>query len=250
MLHFILGMRIFIILLGFQIFTSQLWSKDTQSLGYFEARVKGFEDHEKAKIEIENKREGSKDAFLNEKKKAQTQREKDQSEYLTQKSKVKKVKPEDTPGYEEYLLKKWQRQNDQQKMAEADRYVESQKKARADSRQSRFEIREFGLENSEKNRIAYNKRKFVPKSAAGGNGGSSSGGSGGGSSDFGGGGFGGGNYEPPAFDDNNFLDNNDIPPPPPPPPPPSSGDFNGYGNFQAPSMAPPDEPPPPSVPYQ
>lgn len=233
-----------LIILIITIFTASLGAKELYKSKPIQLRIKGFEEHELEKKKLVEDREKDKDDFLKERKAAKADREKAQNEYILSKKKVKIVKPEDTQGYEEYLLKKWKDRNDPVKVEEAQRYIDTQNENKKNGQLSRFEMREFGLENTEKNRIAFNLRKLFPKPLGGtASGSGSSPGTGSGSS---GGSYGGGrNFDSPSFDDNNnFFDNNDIPPPPPPPPPPPGVELNDFGNYQAPSMAPPEEPPP------
>lgn len=251
------GTLFFIILTTFSTLS---FSQGISSNAFFEERVKNFEEHEKERLETEKERESNRKAFLNEKAMEQKERLQALAEHEAQKRKIKKVKPENTPEYEEYLLQKWNYKNDPDKLADAQRHIEKIRMSKKDHRVRQFEIREFALNDTEKNRIPFSRRSLFPSSGKTSGRGGSSGESRGRGSDFSldfGGGSSGRNFDPPAFD-NNILDNNDIPPPPPPPPPmpssPMDGEFNDFNSINTPSLMPPpidnpfsSEPPPPEM---
>ncbi|MEY4617125.1 MAG: hypothetical protein RJB66_2085 [Pseudomonadota bacterium] len=198
---------------------------DAQSL---REKIKSFDEFELIQERYEDQRDNGLNQLLDDRKKAKQQREKELEEFLKQKASQKRVKPEDTPAYDEYLLQKWEWRMSQEKAATVERL--QKKNFARDKKALAFEIREYGLENSEANRVPYNKRKLLGSKA------SSTGGG------FGGG-YGGGAippYIPPPVEEiPDFGD--DIPPPPPPPPMPEGGGFDDID----PGFQPPPPPPPP-----
>ena len=136
------------------------------------------------------------------------------------------MKPEDGPAYEAYLLEKANWRESLSKAAKVE--VPKRTNFKRNKKALEFEIREYGLQDTEKNRVPYNKRKLLS--------GKSSGGSPGG--------FGGGNsmpYIPPPVEDVPDFDN-EIPPPPPPPPPMPMGGTE-FEDSAEPVTIPPPPPP-------
>lgn len=201
---------------------------DARSL---ERKIKAFDEFEASKKAYELDRDKDLNIVLEERARDKKAREKELAEYLLEKAKEKKIKPEDTPAYETYLLQKWQWQHDLEKSAEVE--IREKVSFRRNKKALEFEIREYGLQDSEKNRVPQKQRKLLSSSKG-------TGGSGGGGGSFGG----GGSYPfipPPPIEDVPDFDN-EIPPPPPPPPPSMP---NGGADFE--EVEPVPIPPPPPI---
>ncbi len=199
-------------------------------------KIRAFDEFEKAKSIEKQLREGDLDEVLAKRKNEAKKRQDELDEFLANKAKEKRIKPEDTPGYEDYLLQKWQWRHKQEEEAAA--ISRLKKNLKPGKKEREFELREYALQDSEKNRIPFNKRKILGGKPGGtSTSGGHSGGSGGGS----GGGGGSSPYiPPPPIEDVPDFDN-DIPPPPPPPPPPPMGG----SDFDDPEPVPIPPPPPP-----
>lgn len=211
----------FVNILTLVLSVSSFASEDLSDPVVLDRKIKAFDEFEVQSKAINKLRESDLDDLLQRRKDEAKKREILQEEYLAEKQKAKKIKPEDSTDYEEYLLKKWDWREKQEKAAEVE--FNQKKNLRPGKKARDFELREYALEDTEKNRIPFNRRNiFGGKPGSGKSGGFSGG--------FGGGGGGGGAppfIPPPPIEDVPDFDN-DIPPPPPPPPPPpmGGGDFD------------------------
>lgn len=187
-----------------------------------EKKIQAFNEFENEKNQFESERESHRLEVLRNRRIELDQREHERQKYLEEKAKLKVIKPEETPQYEAFLLEKWEKRQQQQSAAEE--VVNEQKKRRPTKKEAAFEVREYGLQDVEKNRVPYNKRNLVTGKTSGG-------------SSYGGGYSGGNNSysPPPPMEDVPEFDN-DIPPPPPPPPPMpvESGEIDGPDSIPAP----------------
>lgn len=200
-----------------------------------EKRIEGFKEHKQDQAEFDKARDSQLKSHIKEKNEREATQQKAYEEYLKQQAKQKKIDPEATADYEEYLLKKWQWKNNPEKNAAKENYIKNKEKLQPNAKTKKFDLKEYALDLSEENRVPFNKRKLFSSSGASKGAGSSSG------SGFSGGDYSGGGapYSPPPSFDNDLpdFDDNNIPPPPPPP------DF-GPGGVDMPGGEPSPFPPP------
>lgn len=204
-------------------------------------RIEGFKEHNQELAEFDKARENQLKNHVKEKNEREVAQQKAYEEYLKQQAKQKKIDPETTANYEEYLLQKWQWKNNPEKNAAKENYIKNKEKLRPTPKSNKFDLKEYALDLSEENRVPFNKRKLFTTSSGAKAGGSSSG------SGFSGGDYGGGgtNYIPPPSFDNDLpdFDDNNIPPPPPPP------DFGPGGSDMPMGGEPAPFPSPPPLPF-
>lgn len=219
---------IFLLILGY---CFNIYGYDDLNSITLEQKIQGFEDFENQNKVFNNNRESDLNTALKEKKENADERERLLSEYLKQQAKIKFQKPEDSQDFKDYLKQKNAWKNSLESAANESR--KSKENFKSGSKKNRiFEIREYALQSSEKNRIPYNRRQAVTKKSSTGS--TSSGGfSSGGGFNSGGGGGGSPYIPPPPIEDGPDFDN-DIPPPPPPPPPMGGGDFDEVDPIQIP----------------
>ncbi len=232
-----------ILVIFYFLFLSSPWIYAQSSLS-LEKRIEGFQQHQKEQQSFTHEREKLRDEYLKEQAAQKKEKERAYNEYLKSLAKKqKKVDPESTPAYEEYLLEKWRWKNNPEKKTSQEALVKQKKKIRSSEKSKKFEMDEYSLNSSEENRVPYNKRRSFHGDNAkpgGFTGATPSGADSGGRAP----------YvppppPPPSFDNDlpEFEENNDIPPPPPPDFGPG-GMGEPFGGEPAPFMPPPPPPPP------
>jgi uncharacterized membrane protein YgcG len=208
-------------------------------------RLKKFEKHQRETLEFNEERESGLSFYLNRKKKFELERERNRENFLKKyKAPLIYVEDESKPGFKEFSEVKKKKKKEFIKAQE--NFIKEQaflkgKKANYDA----VETIEYGLQDTEKNRIDPIHRKIYGHTTAAGLSSGFGGGKTSKESSFGGGSSGGGgasppNYMPPPIPREEMDEFDEIEPPPPPPmpmegldeggilpqPPPSGGDFN------------------------
>lgn len=183
-------------------------------------KIESFNEFEAQKEKDQKLREDALSEFLQSKKDKKKEETAIYERHLAEKAKIKKIKPEDTPGFQEFIEKKIENIDHQE--SEREKVVEELKNKKPSRTEKLFEVREYGLQDTEKNRVPTKLRISKKSGRPSSNGANYPGGA----DDYR-----DNSYDsspspssPPIEDVPEF--DNDIPPPPPPPPMPGDTSFD------------------------